>query len=163
MKKLLLILASVLSLIFSYNAHSQNLNLENERTALRNADAKWSKLTAAKSADGFADAMIEGGMVLIPNGPALVGKLAIRKWASELMSNPSYALSWKTVTVDVAAKADLGVTSGTFELRFADGSGKVMQDTGKYVTVWQKQANGEWKVTKDIFNSDLAAPASISK
>lgn len=163
MKSLLMIIASVFSLTLSFNAHSQKLNIDNERTELRNADAEWSRVTAAKSADGFAAAVIEGGVVLIPNGPALVGKTAIRKWASDLMSNPSYALSWKTVTVDIAEKADLGITSGTFELRFADGAGKVMQDTGKYVTVWRKQSDGKWKVTKDIFNSDLAAPMPVAK
>ncbi len=30
---------------------------------------------------------------------------------------------------------------------------------GKYLTAWRKQADGEWKVTADIFNED-APPAA---
>jgi quercetin dioxygenase-like cupin family protein len=33
-------------------------------------------------------------------------------------------------------------------------------DQGKYITVWKKQADGQWKVRVDTFNSDGGAPAS---
>ena len=29
------------------------------------------------------------------------------------------------------------------------------EDHGKYVEVWNKQADGKWKAVADIFNSDL--------
>lgn len=29
-----------------------------------------------------------------------------------------------------------------------------MDDTGKYLTVWKKQPDGNWKIVRDIFNSD---------
>jgi hypothetical protein len=34
-------------------------------------------------------------------------------------------------------------------------------ERGKYLTIWHKQADGTWKVVRDMFNSDLplAAPA----
>ena len=34
-----------------------------------------------------------------------------------------------------------------------------MIDKGKYVVVW-KPVNGEWKLFRDIFNSDMPAAAS---
>jgi len=30
-----------------------------------------------------------------------------------------------------------------------------IDDTGKYLEIWKKQADGGWKVVRDIFNSDL--------
>ena len=46
--------------------------------------------------------------------------------------------------------------TGRYELY--DAQNKIL-DKGKYVVVW-KQENGEWKLFRDIFNSDLpAAPA----
>jgi hypothetical protein len=33
-----------------------------------------------------------------------------------------------------------------------------MSEKGKYVTVWKKQANGQWKVAEDIFNADAPPP-----
>ena len=42
-----------------------------------------------------------------------------------------------------------------------DAKGKQVNDTGKYVVVFRKQADGAWKVAADIFNSDLPpAPAN---
>ena len=30
-----------------------------------------------------------------------------------------------------------------------------MLDSGKYVVAWQKQADGGWKITRDILNTDI--------
>lgn len=35
------------------------------------------------------------------------------------------------------------------------GKGKPMSDKGKYIVVLQKQADGSWKIVRDISNSDL--------
>jgi ketosteroid isomerase-like protein len=43
---------------------------------------------------------------------------------------------------------------GTFTESAADSSGKVNTTVGKYVVVWRKQPDGQWRVTADIFNSD---------
>ena len=40
------------------------------------------------------------------------------------------------------------------------GAPAPVQDRGKYIEIWRKQADGPWKLARDIFNSDLppAAP-----
>jgi len=40
-----------------------------------------------------------------------------------------------------------------------DASGKPINDRGKYLEVWEKQADGNWKCAADTWNSDLAASA----
>ena len=34
-----------------------------------------------------------------------------------------------------------------------------IEDRGKYLTIWRKQADGSWKVQRGTFNSDLPLPA----
>src|ERR1700686_3492224 len=51
---------------------------------------------------------------------------------------------------DGKARPDSGMS-------FNDASGRPVVDTGKYVTVWHKRADGSWKAVADIFNSDLPA------
>jgi ketosteroid isomerase-like protein len=33
--------------------------------------------------------------------------------------------------------------------------GSPMKDSGKYMTVWRKQADGSWKVVADMFNTNM--------
>src|SRR6266550_3141383 len=44
-----------------------------------------------------------------------------------------------------------------------DDTGKPSVDRGKYVAVWKKQADGNWKVALDIWNTDLPLPAPSDK
>ena len=57
---------------------------------------------------------------------------------------------------DLAGNKDQLVETGRYEIYDAQNK---MLDKGKYVVVW-KPVNGEWKLFRDIFNSDVpAAPA----
>jgi ketosteroid isomerase-like protein len=56
--------------------------------------------------------------------------------------------------------------SGTYELTIKDASGKSANDRGKYLEVWEKQPDGNWKCAADMWNSDLAVsepPAAEKK
>jgi ketosteroid isomerase-like protein len=35
-----------------------------------------------------------------------------------------------------------------------------MDEAGKYITIYQRQADGSWKMARDIWNSDAAIPPS---
>jgi ketosteroid isomerase-like protein len=48
-------------------------------------------------------------------------------------------------------------------MSFNSPSGKPLRDRGKYVTVWRKQADGSWRVVRDVFNSDLPVPGPVPK
>ena len=50
---------------------------------------------------------------------------------------------------------------GTYALTIKDPKGGTpINDTGKIVEIWRKQADGKWKCIVDTYNSDLpAAPA----
>ncbi len=67
---------------------------------------------------------------------------------------PGFALSFGSTKIEVAKSGDIAYDVGTFELRFNDASGKPTTEIGKYVVVWKKQADKQWKVVADIFNTD---------
>ena len=70
------------------------------------------------------------------------------------------SVSWKATRVEVAKSGDMAYVSGTYEVTVNDASGKPVNDRGKYLEVWKKQADGKWKCGADIWNSDLpVAPA----
>ena len=65
-------------------------------------------------------------------------------------------LEWTPVRAWGAASGDLGVTTGTWKASALDGSQPAI--TGRYVTVWRRDAKGEWKGLIDIGNPDPAPP-----
>ena len=84
--------------------------------------------------------------------PAAKGLEAIRELFRSWLK-PGLKISWTPHRVDVSG--NLGVSSGTYEMSFDGPAGKPISDRGKYVVVWKKQADGSWKVIRDISISDL--------
>ena len=134
-----------------------------DEAALRNADLQWSKAADAKTADQFVAFFADDAIFLPPNVSAVTSKEAIRRWMSNLMAKPGFALSWQPTKAGVSAGGDMGYTTGLYQLRLTGQNGKPVSDHGKYLTVWKKQADGGWRVVADTFNSDLPPEGAASR
>lgn len=128
--------------------------------ALRAADEAWSKAAASKDLDKTVSYYSTDASVLPPNAPIVTTKEGIRKTWGDMIASPGFVISWKATKVEVAKSGDLGFVSGTYEFTMNDAGGKPMTDKGKYVEVWEKQADGKWKCGTDTWNSDMPASAS---
>jgi len=121
------------------------------------ADAGWMKAFSAKDLAQSVAYFEENGSMLGPNAPIVTGKEAITKNLSQFFAIPAVKLTWLADKANVARSGELGYTSGAYHMTFSDPAGKTVSDKGKYVTVWEKQKDGSWKVALDIFNTDLPA------
>jgi len=128
--------------------------------AIRKTDQAWMAAYASKDVEKSASFMAPDGAMYAPNAPAAQGLEAVKNMAAGMFKMPDVKLSWAPTLVEAAKSGDLGVSSGTYEFSFKDPSGKVVHDKGKYVTVWKKQADGSWKVLRDIFNSDMPSQST---
>ena len=93
-----------------------------------------------------------------PNAPSATTKEAIRKIWKDLLTDAN--ISWKRKNVEVTQSGDLAFSSGTYEVTLNYPTGTPVNDRGKYLEVWKKQADGKWKCVADAWNSDLPAPAA---
>ena len=130
--------------------------------ALRDADAQWCKAAQSKDVDKTVSYYSDDAIVMPPNDKIATTKDAIRNVWKDLLASPGLVISWKATKVEVAKSGDLACLSGTYELTTNDASGKPINERGKYVEVWEKQAEGKWKCGTDIWNSDLPAAAASS-
>jgi ketosteroid isomerase-like protein len=128
-----------------------------DEKAVRDTDAQWSKVAAAKDLDKTVSFYAEGAVVLPPNQAAVTTKDGIRNLWKEFLDSLT-DISWKTTRVDMSKSGDMGCLIGTYEATLKDGT----KDKGKYCEVWKKQADGKWKVSADMFSSDLPAPNASS-
>jgi ketosteroid isomerase-like protein len=129
-----------------------------DRAAIRQAEDQWVQLTSAKDWEGAAKAYLtEDGKMLPPNGPALNGQAAVAGW---LAGYPPFSdFSLEDVTVE--GRGDLAYVHGRYSLMVTPpGAAAPIRDQGKHVTIFKKQADGTWKATVGIFNSDLPLPAA---
>jgi ketosteroid isomerase-like protein len=126
---------------------------------LRDLDAQWSAAAGAKDLDKTVSFYSDDAIVMPPNASAARTKEAIRKLWQDLIASPGFVISWKATKIELAKSGDLACLSGTYEFAMNDASGKPVNDHGKYVEVWEKQADGKWKCGTDIWNSDLPVPA----
>jgi ketosteroid isomerase-like protein len=130
---------------------------------LRDLDDQWSTAAGSKDLDKTVSFYSEDAIVMPPNASAATTKEAIRKVWQDLLSSPGLAIRWKTTKVEVAKSGDLACLSGTYDLTVNDPTGKPIDDHGKYVAVWEKQADGKWKCGTDIWNSDLPVTPAEKK
>jgi ketosteroid isomerase-like protein len=124
--------------------------------ALRKLDAEWSAAASAKDVDKTVSYYSNDAVVLPPNSPLATTPVAIRaQWKKDLESMISGG--WKATRVDVAKSGDMAYVSGTYTFNSKDARGKTVEDRGKYLEVWKRQADGSWKCSADAWNSDLPA------
>ena len=123
-----------------------------DQTNAKMADALQRADTAAIMALYSDDAV-----VMMAGQPAWNGKAGIRQAGGEMLKAVKFSdIKFATSSVDVAG--DYAIETGTLQLTLTPNGGKPMPDKGKYVTVWKKQADGSWKVYRDISNSDNPLP-----
>jgi ketosteroid isomerase-like protein len=122
--------------------------------AVRSADMEWSRAAGAHNLTAIVSYYSDGAVMLPPNAPMATDALAIRKqWAA--MLTPEVAATWTPGRVEVAAAGDMVYDVGTYTaITRATKKTRGSTDGGKYMSIWKKQADGGWKVTSQIWNSD---------
>ena len=151
---LLLLLLFVLTGSQRYMAQS---NRAADEAALKALDIAWSKAAGAKDVDKTVSYYADEAMVMPSNSPALTTKEAIRAMWQGMLGAPNFSGGWTATKVEVARSGDLAYVTGTYELSETDTLGKPVTDKGKYLEVWKKQADGNWKCVADMFNTSLPA------
>lgn len=129
-------------------------NIAAAKSAIAAASDNWSKAIAAQDLDQCVSVYEDDAVLFAPNAPAAVGKDAIRASWKQLLSAPNVQITFPSTQIDVARSADLAIQRGAFQAVMTDAKGKATTQNGRFVIVWQKQADGAWKVMADT-NADV--------
>ena len=154
-----LLVLCLLSLLPACGAPLSSGTGGSDEAALRKLDDEWSKAAGSRDVDKVVSYYTDDAVVMSPNIPTLTNREGIRNLWQSLLSSPSFSGGWQATKVEVARSGDLAYISGNYEFRETDDNGKPLTDKGKYLEIWKKQSNGNWKCVADMFNSDLPAVA----
>jgi ketosteroid isomerase-like protein len=117
-------------------------------------EARFAKDVAARGGAAFADWFADDGVALGNGAAPVVGKVAIARSAG--WSPTTYQLTWKPTDGMMGPSGDMGYTWGHFEGHSKDANGNPVTTSGRYMTIWRKQADGTWKVVLDAGSTEPA-------
>jgi ketosteroid isomerase-like protein len=137
-------------------------NLQPAERVLRDLDAEWAKAAAAKDLERTIGYYSDDALVLPPNSTSAATRETVRNIWKDMLATPGLIITWKPTRVKLANSGQMAWVSGTYELTMNDASGKPVNDRGKYLEVWERRADGNWKCAADMWNSDLPASASAA-
>jgi ketosteroid isomerase-like protein len=154
-KRLILALGTVMCLVLSVGCQGPAGLSEADRTAIRQAGENYVKLANARDIKGGLALYAEDAIVLPPNQAAVQGKAAIQAW----MEAPPPLSNFQTKSLEIEGRGDLAYDRGTYSLTVTPVGAAPIDVHGKFLTILRKQADGSWKILRDIWNSDLPLPA----
>ena len=93
-------------------------------------------------------------VVMPPNSPPLEGKAAFREWAD---AGPHFT-SFDIEATEIVGEGSIAFVRGQYRLSLElPGVPGPIEDVGSFIEIREKQTDGRWLLSRDIFNSDLPA------
>ena len=102
----------------------------------------------------------DGHIMLPPNQEPVVGKAANDAMNGGAFENYDFSETWRPV--ETVVDGDLGFQRGTFTvIATPRRDGDRVEVNGSFLRIYQRQANGEWRMTRDMFNSSTPLTATL--
>jgi ketosteroid isomerase-like protein len=112
---------------------------------------------AAADWSAFVDAHYTAdATILPPGGTAVQGKDAIVAFMSSMTGITKYSRE----DAEIEGNGNLVYIRGAYAMSFQVNDSVSKDDTGKYIEIWRKNESGQWRCSRDIFNSDIAPEVS---
>jgi len=94
----------------------------------------------------------DGHIMLPPNSEPIVGKAANDALNGGAFERYEFNETWRPV--ETVVDGDLGFQRGTFTvIATPRGDGERVEVNGAFLRIYERQPNGEWRMTRDMFNS----------
>jgi uncharacterized protein (TIGR02246 family) len=93
------------------------------------------------------------GVQMPPNAPANLGRESIRAWSQAFLA--PFRVEFTLAVDEVQVAGDWAFERGTYTIILTPkASSEPLQDSGKYLTIYQRQPGGAWGMARDIWNSN---------
>jgi len=171
MKKLLMVIPLVFLLCFAFSCQQgeevaeevkaeqeepkEVMDLAEVRQLIEEANVKFGEAVRSGDAAALAILYTEDAKLLPPNSEMIVGREGIEVfWGGGLQMGIKDAI---LTTVEVLEMGSMVCEIGKYDLTIQPEGQEAINDNGKYVVIWEKDADGTWKLHVDIWNTSLPA------
>jgi len=131
------------------------------KVLLFDLEARFAQDVLKRGGAAFAEWFAPDGVALGNGKAPLVGRVAIARSAN--WDPRVYQLTWTPTDAQMGPSGDEGYTWGHFEGRSKDMNGNPVTVTGRFITIWRKQVDGNWKVELDAGANEPGAAGDCCK
>lgn len=139
--------------------HAPDLAAEAQRLSAR--DQEWARLAAAGQDVEQTASYWSDDAVIVPQGqPVVEGKAAIRAFVAGAFHTPGLHISWKSSQPAFSPDGKFAYLRGTNTLTMPGPDGQPLTLTGRSLTLWRRDADGQWRCILDMWNDPPVSEAA---
>jgi uncharacterized protein (TIGR02246 family) len=132
----------------------QTSSIAGDVEALNRLQKQVDSAIIAGATERYVALITDDAVLMPPNGAPVIGKDAIRLW-NQAMFKQSRIQSYSSVDDEVVVTGDWAFRRARIDWTIASTAGGApARDSGKYIIIYRRQADGSWRVARDIWNSN---------
>lgn len=110
---------------------------------------------AARDPAAIGALYTDDAIIQSPGEPPATGGASVQEdWTENFANVPDATVDGETVTVMVAGSGELAVEDGRYTFSGTAPDGTAISEEGKYLTVWELQDDGTWKIAAESYSSN---------
>lgn len=134
------------------NQNSLKNTIDNLKNELLEMEKVFCESASKDGAKGWAKFFSERGVMLSATSSPITGPEAIETYMKGAFALREFKIIWRPLHIDVSEDGQLGYTYGTYNRSYISQEGTLVEEMGKYMTVWKRQPDGQWLIEADIGN-----------
>ncbi|RLD25635.1 MAG: hypothetical protein DRI54_04510 [Bacteroidetes bacterium] len=146
-----LIYIPILLFVFSCCTEQQVVDQQAEADKLMEVSRQWAD---SKSTEEYLKYWADDAVFISSGQPTMRGKDEILKMLEGSVNIPGFKVDWEPLEAVVSKSGDLGYIIENLSVSVNDSLGNSITTYSKAVTIWKKQADGNWLNVVDINSED---------
>ena len=142
-------------------ARPAQLTFEDDLAQITGFNERYLKSINDEDIATLSDLTTDGHVMLPPNSEPVVGKSANDAMNGGAFQRYDFSETW--TPVETVIDGNLAFQRGTFTtIATPKGDGDRLEVNGSFMRIYQRQPDGEWRMTRDMFNSSTPLTRSLS-
>jgi uncharacterized protein (TIGR02246 family) len=126
-----------------------------EEQRLLDRDAQWAAAAEQRDVERILEFFTADAVMYPPGMPVVAGKVALRTYVQSSLSIPGFRISWISSEARISSDGELAYLFGRNSVTAPDPTGQLQTIRGRGITIWRREADGQWRCAVDIWNADV--------
>jgi ketosteroid isomerase-like protein len=159
--KTTLAIAMVTAALLSFGCNLGQPSFADDLAAITGFNERYLQSINEEDIATLSSLTTDGHIMLPPNREPVVGKSANDAMNGGAFERFDFSETW--TPAETVIDGDLAFQRGTFTTNATPkGDGDRLAVNGSFLRIYQRQPNGEWRMTRDMFNSSTPLTRSLS-